>query len=287
MFTNFQKAIANRMIHSNPRGIILRSPFLRSSPIDFPDYEDNITNVLMANYRHHRLDETLQYFSDALKQNGEWTESLDSGKSILNLLQKYRSDLPKHFRAQTISIINYNQVNPKSLPIEPVTNLLYLIASFNSRNPAIEAALIERLKEKDLNDATISNIGDLLFYFQITPDAAGNHKVFVQAVKERAKFLIATGCSTVKENGSTVNVYEATEYGSYSTLEKGLVECLNSKGKSNSSVHFTFKYLIPLKNAFYSLYSKKLIRNAWLYETSLLYEFDRIRALLEENTPAK
>lgn len=280
MFANFQKAIANRVIHKSSRGIILKGQFVRLNPLEFANYEDNLVNTLMANYRHQRLDETLEYCNQALVQVER--ERKDGQEFVFaKLLQKYRDDLPKHFKDQTISIISYNQVNPKSLPIEPATNLLYLIAKYDQRNPEAEAALIERLKEKDLNDATVSNIGDLLFYFQKTPEAAENHKEFVQAVTQRAQSFIDSNYSTVQTNGSTVEMYEPTERGSYSTLEKGVVDFLEAKGDSDFTICNKFKYIIPLKNTFYSLFSKKLAKNAWLYETSLFNELERVRAYLE------
>jgi hypothetical protein len=273
MFTNFQKVIANRVIHKSPRGVIFNSGFLRINPVDFANHDESIANTLMANYRHQRLDESLEYYHQVLSQ-------LPQKPQLCQLIDGYRENIPKHFRDQTVSIIAYNQVDARSLPIESITNLLYLIAKFNQRNSDIEAAVIERLKEKDLDGATVSNIGDLLFYFQNTPEASKNHNEFVEQVAQRAQSFVDGNFSIVQPNGSTIDMYEASSIGGHSTIEQAVITCLETKGKSDRDTSIKFKYLYPIRNILLSLFTKKLNKDAWLYETSSYNELERVRAYL-------
>jgi hypothetical protein len=275
MFTNYAKVIANKVIHQNPRGTLIASRFIRQNPLDFSETEETTSTILMKNYRYQRMDETLQYCSKLVN------DTVPNSK-FGSLLVKYKKEIPEHFRDQVMSMIKFDQINPSRLSIEPMTNILYMASKFETRNEELENALIIRLKEKSIEDATISNLADLLCYFNSSQKIAESHKDFVNKVAERAKEIVKSGILTVQYNGSNIGLYEANAHRAYSTLEQGVIQFVNAKGSNDLSLSIRYGFLMPLGNFFLNLISKKLNNNAWLFEASHFNELQRLVAFLED-----
>ena len=273
MFANFSKAIANRVVHGGRSAGRLRGGFVRTSPLDFPRREDSIALNIMGNYRAHRLAEIYEYGAS----------QMDSAKpnSKFGGLIKEKSEALKTAHDNTTSLIQHYQIAVETLPLEAVANLLYLIARLNTANERLETALLRRLAEKSAEDATETNLADLLFYFKAKPAQAGAHKELLSALVSRAKRVQQDGLTPLGLNGSTVGLYEAKPSGGYSALETGIFAFLESKGAEDAKLFFKYKYVLPAFNAIFTATWLKQESEAWLAELSPFNELQRLSAHLE------
>lgn len=267
MYINWSKLLPAKFTHSNRLQNHLRNPLMRTHPLQTGHTDTRIIDFLMKAYHTERSTENYEYYLHCIEKSHRLYSHIEKCHNFnLSIRDSVKSELE--------SLTRFGITVDNSLHIEACTNALYLMALYDVRNLETSDYLITMIESKGIENCSIHNLGDLLYYFK-TYGVNTNLTRKISDLAKRRLDLIDKMIS-VDYNGGSVQYFERSKDMGYSELEKAV--------QSNSLlIYFRFKYLTNVM-AYYNnnFYSSKWQMIPFWEPVSIVQERRRVIEILEE-----
>lgn len=269
MFTNFSKVLANKSVFNAKNTLVLSSRFLKFSPVQFQNFEDNQDNRILLSYQNQRKAEILTHWINVaaqIKPKSYFGKYLGQLHTNLSLIPKETFE----------KLILTKQILLGRLTIEGLTNLCYLYRHYCVQSQEFEIELEKLLGNIRLEDASVSNIADILFYFAKKETTDEKSKQFVANALQFADKHFQNNYWFVGLNGSNTMLYQDAPKGAYGVLEYDAGLFFEEKGKRDLWLFVLHSYVYRVAAVAAQLLFRKSEANVDPTVISLAVELNRL-----------
>lgn len=268
MYLNWSKLLSARLTHSGRIPVMFINPRITTHPLQTGYQDTKTVDFLMKAYNAERNLENFEYLLD----NSVYDHRL---RTVVERRRDFNLRLRESVKAELEKLTRFGITNDDYMHIEACTNALYLMAIHDIVNLEATDYLIARIESKGLENCSLHNLGDLLYYFKKT----NTHSIVQHRVLELARKRLEDVNQTlfVNENGGALFYYEKSENQGMSQLEKAFA----SNGKWAA---FRFRFLLnPLAIANNYIFSNYRQVVPFWEPVSLTQEKRRFAELIEKD----